>query len=106
MGFDLFAEHQRIAYDPDKPGVALWSFFTNPKNQKTLSWLGAGIVAAGGIWAVVTYVWPAHEGAKVVCAQPGGVAAGRDASGNTVNFTGSGLISVQGSPCTDTSKPH
>jgi hypothetical protein len=96
-----------------RPGVALWSFFTNPKNQKTLSWLGGGaVVAAGGIWAVVTYLWPpgnkSGEEAKIVCAQQGSVAAGRDASGNVINFNGGPPMAAAGSPlsCADASKPH
>ena len=94
---------------------SLWSFLANPKNQKTLSWLGGGlVVAAGGIWAVFTYIWPAHDAsqdaAKIVCAQQGSVAAGRDASGNTVNYNGNappgpgpGSQSVS---CADTTKPQ
>jgi hypothetical protein len=94
---------------------SLWSFLAKSENQKTLSWLGGGlVVAAGGIWAVLTYIWPAHDpsqaAAKIVCAQQGSVAAGRDASGNTVNYNGSappgsgpGSQSVS---CADTTKPQ
>ena len=93
---------------------SLWSFIANSKNQKTLGWLGSGlVVAAGGAWAVFTYVWPAHEGGRdsptVVCAQQGSVAAGRDASGNTVTINGNTPGSGPGSQsvsCADTSKPH
>jgi hypothetical protein len=59
--------YERIGYDHGKAAPAreptaakmrvnkIHSKLTNPKNQKTLSWLGAGIVAAaGGIWAVIT----------------------------------------------------
>jgi hypothetical protein len=72
---------------------SLWSFIANSKNQKTLAWLGSGlVVAAGGAWTVFTYVWPAHDAAHdtatVVCAQQGSVAAARDASGNTINYNG------------------
>ncbi len=71
---------------------SLWSFLSVPRNQKTLAWLGGGlVVAAGGIWAVVTYFWPHHEAElppqTVVCAQAG-IAAGRDASGNSITFNG------------------
>jgi hypothetical protein len=60
---------------------AVWEFLRKPSNQKLLSWLGGGsVVIAGGIWAVVTYVWPAHESPKMVCAQQGSIAAGRHAS--------------------------
>jgi hypothetical protein len=85
---------------------SLWSFIANSRNQKTLAWLGSGlIVAAGGAWTVFTYVWPAHEGgrdaAAVVCAQQGSVAAGRDAG----NAPGSGPGS-QSASCADTKKPQ
>ena len=94
---------------------SLWSFIANSKNQKTLAWLGSGlVVAAGGAWAVFTYVWPAHEGgrdaATVVCAQQGSVAAGRDASGNTVTFNGNAPSGPgpgsQSVSCADTKKPQ
>ena len=33
---------------------SLWAFFTKPKNQQTLSWMGGGlVVAAGSAWAVL-----------------------------------------------------
>ena len=69
---------------------ALWSIIANPKNRQILSWIGgAAIAVSTGAWAVVTYVWPAHEsGGGVVCAQMGSIASGRDASGNTINFNG------------------
>lgn len=94
---------------------SLWSFIANSKNQKTLGWLGSGlVVAAGGAWAVFTYVWPAHDGAAhdtatVVCAQQGSVAAGRDASGNSVTINGNAPGSGPGSQsvsCADTKKPQ
>ena len=41
---------------------AVWAFLRNPTNRLLLSWLGGGaVVIVGGVWAVVTYVWPAHE---------------------------------------------
>lgn len=85
---------------------SLWAFFTKSKNQKTLSWLGGGlVVAAGGAWAVFTYVWPHDEGPKIVCAEPGGVAAGRDASGNTIIINGSIQVATGANPCVDVGKP-
>jgi hypothetical protein len=84
----------------------LWSFISAPKNKKTLSWLGAGlVVVAGGAWAVFTYVWPHEEGPKIVCAQPGGVAAGRDANGNTVTLNGTAQVAPGGAPCVEAGKP-
>jgi hypothetical protein len=65
------------------------SIITKPKNRQILSWICGGIAAlAAGSWTVVTYIWPAHEAPQVVCAQQGGIASGRDASGNTTNYTG------------------
>ncbi len=86
---------------------ALWSFIAKPRNRQVLSWIGGALVAvAAGAWAVVTYVWPAHEAPGVVCAQQGSIAAGRDASGNTVNFSartaGSGVSGA--TSCADTAK--
>jgi hypothetical protein len=90
----------------------LWSFLTNRKNQQTLSWLGGGlVVAATGIWALVTFFWPAHEKpadqAAIICAQQGGVAAGRDASHNTITING-GPTAAEGAraSCGDSAKPR
>ena len=79
---------------------SLWSFIARPKNRQVLSWVGGGFVAvAVGAWAVVTYIWPAHEPGKTVCAQQG-VVVGGNVSGSTVSnqVTGS---SVSG-PCVET----
>jgi hypothetical protein len=74
-----------------------------PSNQRLISWLGGGgAVAAAGIWAVVTYVWPAHEGPKVECVQQG-VAIGGNVSGSTVTNTVSSSAAST-APCSDASK--
>ena len=81
---------------------SLWSFIGKPKNRQILSWIGGGVVAVVvGAWAVVTYVWPAHEPGKPACVQQG-VLVGGSVSGSTVsnNVTGS---SVSG-PCVETSQ--
>jgi hypothetical protein len=84
---------------------SVWTFMRKPSNQRLLSWLGGGgAVAAAGIWAVVTYLWPAHESPKVVCAQQGGIAAGRDASSNTVNYNGGTPVGGGAATCADTAK--
>jgi hypothetical protein len=90
---------------------SLWSFLSAPRNQRTLSWFGGGLViVAGGAWAVFTYLWPheasAPEGPKIVCAQEGGIAAGRDASGNTITINGNARVATgaQQAPCVDTEK--
>jgi hypothetical protein len=50
--------------------TSIWTFIRKPSNQRLLSWLGGGTaVAAAGIWAVVTYVWPAHETPRAECIQ-------------------------------------
>jgi len=83
----------------------IWAFIRKPSTQKVLTWLGGGgAVAAAGIWAVVTYIWPAHEAPKVVCGQQGGIAAGRDASGNTVNYSGALPAGGGTVTCADTTK--
>jgi hypothetical protein len=87
----------------------LWSFLSAPKNKKTLSWLGAGlVVVAGGAWAVFTYVWPHEEGQKIVCAESGGVAAGRDANGNTITNNGNAQVArgEKQAPCVEAGKPQ
>lgn len=79
-----------------------WSFLSKDKNRQLLSWVGSGLVAlAAGAWAVVSYVWPAHDGAKTVCAQQG-VVVGGNVSGSTVINTVTGL-SV-GAPCAPTNE--
>ena len=84
---------------------SIWPFIRKPNNQRLLSWLGGGgTVAAAGIWAVVTYLWPAHESPRTVCAQQGSVAAGRDASGNTVNYTSGAPAGGAMTACADTAK--
>jgi hypothetical protein len=66
----------------------LWLFLSDPNNQKTLAWIGGGIVvAAGGLWTVVQFFArrerpdapssPAGTRIKVT-ATHGGMAAGRD----------------------------
>jgi hypothetical protein len=89
----------------------LWSFLSAPKNQKTLSWMGGGlIVVAGGAWAGFTYFWPhdapAPEGPKIVCAQQGAVAAGHDANGNTITITGAAQVATEAKPCVEAGKPQ
>jgi hypothetical protein len=82
---------------------AVGTFVRKPSNQRLLSWLGGGgAVAAAGIWAVVTYVWPAHQSSKVECVEQG-VAIGGNVSGSTVTNTASGSTATAG-PCVDTTK--
>jgi hypothetical protein len=88
---------------------SLWSFLSAPKNRKTLAGIWAGlIVLAGGAWAVFTYVWPHEEGPKIVCAESGGVAAGRDANGNTITNNGNAQVArgEKQAPCVEAGKPQ
>jgi hypothetical protein len=89
---------------------SLWAFLNKPENQKTLSWIGAGVVVVAGAWAVFTYLWP-HEarspgGPKIVCAQQGAIAAGRDANGNTITINGNAQLATGAKPCVEAGKPQ
>jgi hypothetical protein len=82
---------------------SIWSFVRKPSNQRLLSWLGGGgVIAAGGIWAVVTYIWPAHETPTAECVQQG-VKIGGNVSGSAVSNTVSGSTATAG-PCVDAPK--
>jgi hypothetical protein len=63
----------------------MWAILSKAKNRAILS------------WAVLTYIWPAHEKPGIVCAQQGSIAAGRNASGNTITNTFSGGAAPSGS---------
>ena len=63
-----------------------WAFLSDPDNQRTLAWLGGGLmVLAGGIWTVVTF-FAGRKPSPAAPSEPdpgkvtavGGVAAGRD----------------------------
>lgn len=42
--------------------MRFWEFIRRLSNQRLLLWFsGGGVVIAGGIWAVLIYVWLAHE---------------------------------------------
>lgn len=69
---------------------SLWSMIAKPKNRQILSWAGGGVavVAAGG-FALITYLWPLHEGkGGTNCAENASVAAQGDVSHVTINATG------------------
>jgi hypothetical protein len=73
---------------------SVWSTIGKSSTQKTLAWLGSGIVAAAaGGWAVVTYVWPVAHDPTTICAQQGSLAAGHNATGNTIIYTGQAPVS-------------
>jgi len=82
---------------------SVWTFLRKPRNQRLLTWLGSGgVVAAGGIWAMVTYIWPAHETPTAECVQQGVKIRG-NVSGSTVTNTVSGGTATTG-PCVVTNK--
>jgi hypothetical protein len=63
----------------------VWQWLSEPSNQKTLAWLGGGlVVAAGGLWTAITFFLNRTRAEKnsgpaaPVRAASGGVAAGRD----------------------------
>jgi hypothetical protein len=57
---------------------SLWLFLSAPKNQKTLSWFGGGLVVViAGLWAALVYFFPArdeHGGSNKVEASCGSAA--------------------------------
>jgi hypothetical protein len=82
---------------------SVWTFLRGPANQRLLSWLGGGaVVFAGGIWAVVTWVWPAHEAPTAVCADQG-IAIGGNVSRSKINNKVSGGAATVG-PCVTSPK--
>jgi len=80
---------------------SLWSVIAKPKNRQILSWIGGGIVAvAAGAFAVVTYLWPSHDGKSgISCAQNASVASQGDVSHVTINATGATLQANGTSDC-------
>ena len=82
---------------------SVWVFLGKSSNRRLLSWLGGGgVVVAGGIWAVATYIWPAHETPSAVCAQQG-IAIGGNVSGSKITNKASGGTATAG-PCVDAGK--
>jgi hypothetical protein len=79
---------------------SLWSIIVKPKNRQTLSWIGGGIVAvAAGAFAVVTYLWPAHDGkGGISCAQNASIASQGDVNHASINATG---VTLQGNGTSD-----
>ena len=78
---------------------SMWAFLQKSSNQRMLSWLGGGVVvAAGGIWAVATYVWPAHEASPTTLCAEQGIAIGGGVSGSQITNKASGGAPTSG-PC-------
>jgi hypothetical protein len=70
-----------------------WLDISTPAKRARLSFIGGGIVAvAAGAWAVVTYVWPAHDGkGGTNCAENASIATQGDVSHVTINANGATL---------------
>jgi len=75
------------------PMRTLWGMLEKRKSAREVIalLLPIAVAIAGGVWAVFTYVFPTDKPAKVsqppaVSAGPGGVAAGRDITGSTINI--------------------
>ena len=82
-------------------------FLKRAGNRAILSWIGSGIVvAAGGLWAVITYVWPEHHSPTTVCAQQGSISSGGNASGNhiTIHYPGANPGGGGSSTCVEGGK--
>lgn len=77
----------------------LWKFLIDPKNRMVLGWIGGAIVAvASGGWTVATYIWPdAPTPPSITCAQNGSIAAGKNATGNQIQYTAGSTTQRSGS---------
>lgn len=66
----------------------VWRLLQAKSNRAVLSWLGGGfVVAAAGLWAVMTYIWPPNNKpipTPNVTASGNSVAAGGGISGSTI----------------------
>ena len=63
----------------------IWNWLKDDKNRDVIKMTGAGLAAlAAAGWAVLTFVVDRSPPPSVT-AGAGGVAAGRDMSGNTIN---------------------
>jgi hypothetical protein len=76
-----------------KTKSSLLSIIAKPTNRQVLSWIGGGVIAvAAGAWAVVTYVWPAHDGkGGTNCAENASIATQDDVRNVTINANGATL---------------
>ena len=87
---------------------SLWSFVRKENNRRLLSWIGGGIVAvAAGAFAVVTYLWPAHDSkGGINCAQNASIATQGDVSHVTINATGATLQASGPQDCGNSATKH
>ncbi len=72
---------------------SLVSIVSKPKNRQILSWIGGGVIAvAAGGFALVTYLWPAHDSkGGTNCAENASIATQGDVSHVTINANGATL---------------
>jgi hypothetical protein len=82
---------------------SLWSFLATPKNQKTLSWLGGGLVVViAGLWAAYVHFFPPKTGTEGASTETrascGSVGIGGSVSGTTIS------VGATNANCLDKSK--
>ena len=84
-----------------------WLDISTPAKRARLSWIGGGIVTvAAGAWAVMTYVWPAHDGkAGANCAENASIATQGNVSHVTINANGATLQAGGTLDCGNSAKP-
>jgi hypothetical protein len=74
---------------------SLWAFLNEPKNQKTLSWIGGGLVVViAGLWAAFVYFFPVKDdhsaGSITVEASCGSAAVQGTMIGSSITTGGAG----------------
>jgi hypothetical protein len=80
-------------YSEENMFASIWAFVQDPANRALLGWIGGGfVVVIGGFWTAFQFLLskekPNAQLAPTVSASNGGVAAGRDISGTTINTRG------------------
>lgn len=73
--------------------ASIWAYIQDPDHRALLGWIGGGVVVvATALWAVLKFFAgkgpPKPPSGPSVSASNGGVAAGRDIRGNTINTRG------------------
>ena len=88
------------------PATGVWSWLQKPANQKTLRFIGAGIVAAIGLLVTVGFIHKPEESASKASSaisasqlQPAPTqSATASGGGNATNINGSGNLVGTGKP--------
>ena len=73
--------------------ASIWAYTQDPDHRELIGWIGGGVVVvATALWAVFKFFAakekPKPPPAPTVSASNGGVAAGGDIRGNTINTRG------------------